>query len=102
MGLGPKGAYVELTEIFIEGFVPIERFGTDFYFHEKLFHLHGKRSGKTVQIGDKIEVQIARTNPHLLQIELEPVQGSRKKPKAEKAVKEKEVPRDIWTLEDFE
>lgn len=115
IGINPKGAYIELSEAFIEGFVPIERFGTDMVFNEKLYHLRGKRSGKIIQIGDRMQVQIARTNPHLQQIELEPLTGKPKRPGArpgpatpggpEKpaaaAVKPKES-RDFWMPEDFE
>lgn len=108
IGVNPKGAYVELADAFIEGFVPIERFGPDFVFNEKLYHLRGKRAGKIIQIGDRLNVQIARTNPHLLQIELEPLAGKIKKPKpadnrasANPKVPPKEA-RDFWTPEDFE
>lgn len=111
VGINPKGAYVEMIDAFIEGFVPMERFGADFVFNEKLYQLVGKRSGKVIQIGDKVTVQIVRTTPHLLQIELEPLQGKPKKhpPKSDPSKPEKKekgkVPaaqRDYWTLEDFE
>jgi ribonuclease R len=75
VGINAKGAFIELVDAFIEGYIPLERFGTDFSFNEKLYHLRGKRTGQIIQIGDKIEVQIVRTTPHLLQIELEPLQG---------------------------
>ncbi|MGE3261768.1 MAG: ribonuclease R [Bacteriovoracia bacterium] len=114
VGINAKGAFVELTDVFVEGFVPIERLGADFTFNEKLFHLRGKRSGLVIQVGNKIDVQIVRTNPHLLQIELEPLQGKAKKnkpaitasstPVAESP--KKNIPpaanRDFWTPEDFE
>lgn len=108
IGINPKGAYVELVDQFIEGFVPMERFGADFAFNEKLYHLRGKRTGKIIQIGDRLNVQIARTNPHLLQIELEPLAGKVKKPKPmeSKTSSSPRVPpkeaRDFWTPEDFE
>lgn len=115
VGINAKGAFVELIDAFIEGYIPLERFGTDFAFNEKLYHLRGKRTGKIIQIGDKIDVQIVRTTPHLLQIELEPLQGKPKKKRVETvkaaekgekpAEKEKGKPpanRDYWTLEDFE
>ncbi|MGZ3737836.1 MAG: hypothetical protein ACXVB9_00580, partial [Bdellovibrionota bacterium] len=87
--------------------VPLERFGPDFTFNEKLYHLRGKRSGKIIQIGDQLNVQIARTNPHLLQIELEPLAGRPKRPvpTPERPGTVKLPPkeaRDFWTPEDFE
>ncbi len=119
VGINAKGAYVELIEAFVEGFVPMERFGADFSFNEKLYHLRGKRTGKVIQIGDKIDVQIVRTTPHLLQIELEPLmnkakrsgRGEKNRPekptekpveKPEKEKKKTPVDRDFWILEDFE
>lgn len=118
VGVNPKGAYVELTDVFVEGFVPIERFGPDFQFNDKSYHLRGKRTGKIIQIGDLIDVQIVRTSPHLLQIELEPLQDKPKRkksgptpvPSKERvepiAPKTPKVPppaqRDYWTPEDFE
>jgi ribonuclease R len=108
VGISPKGAFVELADAFIEGFVPMERFGADFAFNEKSYHLRGKRTGKVIQIGDKIDVQIVRTTPHLLQIELEPLSGKakKKKPEPSKGGKNGKAPpaasRDYWTLEDFE
>lgn len=107
IGINPKGAYIELQDAFIEGFIPMERFGSDFAFNEKLYHLRGKRSGKIIQIGDKMNVQIARTNPHLLQIELEPLAGKIKKAKPVDTRPTSSRPppkeaRDFWTPEDFE
>ncbi len=80
-GITAKGAFVELKDVFIEGFVPLDRLGPDFIYNEKLMILKGKRTGRTIRIGDSIYVQIAKTNPHLLQIELEPVTNKLKKPK---------------------
>lgn len=131
VGINAKGAFVELTDVFVEGFIPIERFGPDFVFNEKLYHLRGKRSGKVIQIGNSVDVQIVRTSPHLLQIELEPLLNKARKSKPEKAQagrpataalpisrtpeprtpeprkpEPKKVPpasnRDYWTPEDFE
>jgi ribonuclease R len=103
IGLSGKGAFLELQDAFIEGFVPIERFGADFQYNESLYHLRGKRTGKIIQIGDKIPVQIVRTNPHLLQIELEPLSTPLKKKPA--VVEKSKVPpverRNFWTPEDF-
>ncbi|RZA05837.1 MAG: RNB domain-containing ribonuclease, partial [Proteobacteria bacterium] len=79
VSLSAKGAFVELETAFVEGFIPIDRFGDDFAFNDRLYNLRGKRSGKMVQIGDKVEVQIVRTNPHLQQIELDPLNGGKPK-----------------------
>jgi ribonuclease R len=127
IGVTAKGAFVELTTVFIEGFVPIDRLGPDFAYNEKLKILRGKRTGRTIRIGDPLYVQIAKTNPHLLQIELEPVTQKLKRPKGAAALhnvrnakpnfepveleqeleEEEEVTeeidaREMWKPEDFE
>jgi ribonuclease R len=101
VGINAKGAYVELIDAFIEGFVPIERFGADFVFNEKLYQLVGKRSGKIIQIGEKISVQIVRTTPHLLQIELEPLAGKPKKKTSRPEPNRTESPRAGFSRSDY-
>lgn len=79
VGVTAKGLFVELQAIFLEGFVPLERLGFGFEYNEKSMTVRERRSGRQYRLGDPIEVQIARTNPHLLQIELEPVKGTKQK-----------------------
>ena len=95
VGISAKGAFIELETAFVEGFVPIDRFGEDFGFNERLYQLRGKRSGQVVQIGDKVNVQIVRTVPHLQQIELEPLNGKPRRTRAEiqRAALEEAAPR---------
>jgi ribonuclease R len=103
VGINAKGAYVELVDAFIEGFIPMERFGADFSFNEKLYQLRGRRSGKVIQIGDQIQAQIVRTNPHLQQIELEPLNGVKAtRAKIEKMERGDERPRRAPVREERE
>lgn len=121
VGLTPKGAFIELKDVFVEGFIPLERFGSDFVYNEKFMHIIGKRSGNIIQVGETLRVQIVRTTPHLLQIEMDPVntkaKGYKKKTpggsggggnggegEGSRETKGLGKPntRDFWTLEDFE
>ncbi len=84
VGVNAKGVFVELKDVFLEGFVPAERLGNDLQFNEMAMLLKERRSGRLFKLGDFIRVKIARTNPQLLQIELEPVGGTPGKNKKEK------------------
>ena len=51
------GFFVELTELFIEGLVPIDTLEDDlFTFRENTRQIIGQRSGKTFSIGDHVRV----------------------------------------------
>ena len=51
------GFFVELTELFVEGLVPIDTLEDDlFTFRENTRQIIGQRSGKTFSIGDHVSV----------------------------------------------
>ncbi len=55
------GIFVELTELFIEGLVPLNSLSDDTYsFHENTRQIIGARSKKTYAIGDKVRVLVDR------------------------------------------
>jgi len=55
------GFFVELTELFIEGLVPINSLADDTYsYHENTRQIIGARSKKTYSIGDKVRVIVDR------------------------------------------
>ncbi|HEY2364556.1 MAG TPA: RNB domain-containing ribonuclease [Candidatus Angelobacter sp.] len=55
------GIFVELTELFIEGLVPLNSFEDDNYsYHENTRQIIGARSKKTYSIGDKVRVIVDR------------------------------------------
>jgi ribonuclease R len=55
------GMFVELTELFIEGLVPLTSLSDDVYsFHENTRQIIGARSKKTYSIGDKVRVIVDR------------------------------------------
>ena len=62
-GVKEWGIYVELDENKCEGMVPLFELTDDFYeFDEKNYCIIGRRTHKKYQLGDAIEVEIARAN----------------------------------------
>ncbi len=57
------GFFVELTELFVEGLVPIEILpGDRFLYHENGRRIIGERSRKTYSIGDRLRVRLDRAD----------------------------------------
>jgi ribonuclease R len=55
------GFFVELTELFIEGLVPLNSLSDDIYsYHENTRQIIGARSKKTYSIGDRVRVIVDR------------------------------------------
>ncbi len=62
-GVANWGLYVEIIENKCEGMVPIRDLDDDFYeFDERNFQLIGNRTRKKYQLGDMVNVEIARAN----------------------------------------
>jgi ribonuclease R len=67
------GFFVELTELFIEGLVPIDTLAGDrFHYHENTRSIIGERTRKKYAIGDRVRVRLDRadTVEHKLQFAL--------------------------------
>jgi ribonuclease R len=81
------GFFVELTDLFIEGLVPLNSLNDDRYtYHENTREIIGQRSRKTYSLGQKIRVLVDRIDPvekkiQFAVLEEEPVRakGKRKK-----------------------
>jgi ribonuclease R len=57
------GMFVELTELFVEGLVPLGSLTDDFYqYHENTRQLMGKNSRKTFSMGDQVRVIVDRVD----------------------------------------
>jgi ribonuclease R len=57
------GFFVELTELFVEGLVPIDTLpGDRFLYHENGRKIIGERSRKTYSIGDRLRVRLDRVD----------------------------------------
>ncbi len=81
------GFFVELTDLFVEGLVPLNTLTDDRYtYHENTREIIGQRSRKTYHLGQKIQVLVDRIDPvekkiQFAVMEAEPVRtaGKRKK-----------------------
>jgi ribonuclease R len=58
------GFFVELTDLFIDGLVPLNTLTDDFYaYHENTRQIIGQRSRKTYSMGQRIRVLVDRIDP---------------------------------------
>ena len=58
------GFFVELTDLFVEGLVPLNTLTDDhFTYHENTRQIIGQRSHKTYSLGDRIRVLVDRIDP---------------------------------------
>ena len=58
------GFFVELTDLFIEGLVPLDSLTDDRYtYHETTRELIGQHTRKTYRLGQKIRVLVDRIDP---------------------------------------
>ena len=86
------GFFVELTDLFIEGLVPLNSLTDDRYtFHENTREIIGQRSRKIYSLGQKIRVLVDRIDPvekkiQFAVLEEEPVRKNGKAQEAEEAV----------------
>ena len=77
------GIFVELTELFIEGLVPLNSLADDHYsYHENTRQIIGARSKKTYSIGDKVRVIVDRIDQ--MQRKVQFAMLEEKPPKAQK------------------
>ncbi len=58
------GFFVELTDLFVEGLVPLNTLTDDYYtYHENTRQITGQRSRKTYNLGQRIRVLVDRIDP---------------------------------------
>jgi ribonuclease R len=58
------GFFVELTDLFVEGLVPLNTLTDDFYtYHESTRQIIGQRSSKTYSMGQRLRVLVDRIDP---------------------------------------
>src|SRR5260370_12254964 len=58
------GFFVELTDLFVEGLVPLATLTDDRYtYHENTRQIIGQRSRKTYSLGDRVRVLVDRIDP---------------------------------------
>jgi ribonuclease R len=58
------GFFVELTDLFVEGLVPLATLADDRYtYHENTRQIIGQRTGKTYSLGERVRVLLDRIDP---------------------------------------
>jgi ribonuclease R len=58
------GFFVELTDLFVEGLVPLQSLTDDRYvYHENTKQIIGQRTRKTYSLGDRVRVLVDRIDP---------------------------------------
>lgn len=68
------GFYVELIDVFVEGFVHLSDMADDYYvFEEERFRLRGRRTKKTLRIGDRVKVRVVRADVERNQLQFVPL-----------------------------
>jgi ribonuclease R len=80
-GVQAFGLFVESPDLLIDGLVHISRLKDDMYsFDRNRWALIGRRSGRVLRVGSKIEVRIAAINIARRELDLEPVEAARTGP----------------------
>jgi ribonuclease R len=68
------GFFVELTDMFVEGLVPLSSLTDDHYvYHDSTRQIIGQRSRKTFSVGGQVRVLVDRIDPVLKKIQFAPV-----------------------------
>lgn len=69
-GVAGFGLFVELTEVFVEGLVHISTLTDDLYQYDEQNHcLTGRRTGRSLRIGDPARIRVVAVNPQARRIE---------------------------------
>ena len=75
------GFFVELTDLFVEGLVPLNTLTDDYFtYHENTRQIIGQRSHKTYSMGDRIRVLVDRIDPVEKKIQFAVVEEKTQKP----------------------
>ncbi len=75
------GFFVELTDLFVEGLVPLNTLTDDFYnYHENTRQIIGQRSRKTYSLGQRIRVLVDRIDPVEKKIQFAIFEETRSRP----------------------
>ena len=79
-GVTVQGMYVQLDRFLVDGFIRTSDFGTEpgdrWRLHPQTGALQAQRSRRTITIGDRLKVQIAKVDPPRRQLDLVMIQSS--------------------------
>ncbi|HUJ58805.1 MAG TPA: ribonuclease R [Kofleriaceae bacterium] len=79
------GAFVEIEEPFVEGLIKLDSLGEPFDYDEARMRLSGRRTGKSIELGDRVTVEINNVSVLRRRIDFTLIEGGteRHKPKLE-------------------
>jgi ribonuclease R len=79
------GAFVEIEEPYVEGLIKVDSLGEPFEYDEVHMRLSGKRTGKSIELGDKVVVEINNVSVLRRRIDFTLIEGAsrRAKPRVE-------------------
>jgi ribonuclease R len=78
-GVTHFGIFVEITDLLVEGLVPLRDMLDDTYlFDEKHYALRGRRRGRTFQLGDHVKVRVTGLDPEDRTIDFALIEGGRR------------------------
>jgi ribonuclease R len=87
-GVVRGGIFVEIDNMFIDGFIPYTAFEDDYYIYDEKKHTAiGKRKNKRYRLGDHIEVVVARVDREKRELDLFPSEQLKIKAKTKKRLK---------------
>lgn len=76
ISLTKHGFFVELVDLFVEGFVPLANLGDDHYvYRERLRAIVGEHTKKAYHLGDRIKVRLDRIDRTGNKLEFSVVSG---------------------------
>jgi len=86
------GLFVELTDLFVEGLIPIESLPGDHYtYHENVRKIIGQRTRKEFSIGERVRVALDRVDPLERKLQFSLIETARRESSRKKAHKHKEA-----------
>jgi ribonuclease R len=75
------GAFVELDEPFVEGLIKLDSLGEHFDYDDVHMRLSASKSGRAIELGDKVTVEIANVSVIRRRIDFTLIEGQKHEPR---------------------
>ena len=87
------GAFVEIDEPFVEGLIKLDSLGEHFDYDAVHMRLSATRSGRAIELGDKVPVEIANVSVIRRRIDFTLIEGAKHAPRAPSTARLETAPR---------
>ncbi len=77
------GAFVEIDEPFVEGLIKLDSLGEHFDYDAVHMRLSAQRSGRSIELGDKVTIEIANVSVTRRRIDFTLIEGQKHEPRVE-------------------